>query len=120
MSETASPPTMDDVKQAISDAIDAFNSNRYDILQAAFKEGGRTEVDSLNQEYDTLRDAYFELVNRELDENNGQYADLTQQASAATLRLTQVVAAFATASQVVNAMASVIDIVGRVIMILGL
>jgi len=52
------------------DSILLFNKHRYQILQKAFKAGGQDSVLKLEEQYDTLRDTYFGIIKRELDENN--------------------------------------------------
>ncbi len=71
----------DRLVQELSDSIRQFNLNRVPILKKAFQDLGDPGVAELEKEYDSLRDAYFEVVRRQLDVNNQRYAELAGAAS---------------------------------------
>jgi hypothetical protein len=110
---------LDQLKQSLSDAIDAFTSNRFKILQQAMNDGGQADVDKVLSEYDTLRDGYFQLIKTQLDENNAQYDVLTKQAKAETKSLQSDIENLSAVTTVIDDLTTVVNLVGRIIMVLG-
>ncbi|NWJ52094.1 MAG: hypothetical protein HXX14_14660 [Bacteroidetes bacterium] len=107
------------LKITLGQVIAEFSNNRAKILQSAFNNGGEAEVDKLEQEYDVLRDAYFEILKRQLDKNNHLYEQLTSSAIAETDRLKDSVQQMNNINEIISLTTSVINLVGRVILVLG-
>ncbi|PYF74863.1 hypothetical protein [Pedobacter nutrimenti] len=108
-----------ELKKSLSAAIAQFNSKRSQLLQAAFQSGGQDAVEKLEQEYDVLRDAYFEILQRELDENNHLYKQLTDQAKTEADNLTKSIKQLNNINDIINLATSVINLVGRILIVLG-
>lgn len=104
----------------LSQTIGEFNNKRSEILQLAYKEGGREAVDRLVNEYDVLRDAYFEIVRRQLDINNHQYEQLINAANYETEKLRRSVSQLRSAIEIINLSGVVINILGRILIVLGI
>lgn len=111
--------TSDQLQQALSDAIDLFARNRFAILQDAVKQGGEAEVNQVLTEYDALRDAYYQLLRTQLDQNNAQYDTLTKQAKAETTSLKSTIKDLGEITAIIGALTTVVNTVGRVLMVLG-
>lgn len=108
------------LKITLSQAIGSFNNQRAEILERAFNEGGRPAVTKLVQEYDALRDAYFEILRRELDDNNHLYERLITAAKDETENLKESVRQLDNINDIINLTTSVINLVGRVLIVLGI
>lgn len=108
------------LKITISQAIGEFNNKRAAILQLAFNNGGQDAVKKVEQEYDALRDAYFEILRRQLDKNNHLYEQLISAANKETENLRASVAQLNNINSIIDLATSVINLVGRVILVLGL
>lgn len=67
------------LKQELKLALEAFDNNRYDLLKAAHLNGGRAAADQLQAEYDQLRNAYFELMKKQLAQHSASYQRLMQE-----------------------------------------
>lgn len=108
------------LKAALSQAIAGFNNKRSEILQAAFSNGGQESVNKIEQEYDALRDAYFELLKRELDKNNHLYERLISAASTETGKLGKSVEQISNINNIIDLTTSVVNLLGRIIIVLGI
>lgn len=104
----------------LSQTIGEFNNKRSEILQLAFKEGGHDAVNRVVNEYDVLRDAYFEIVRRQLDRNNHQYEQLINAANYETEKLRRSVSQLRSAIEIINLSGVVISLIGRILIILGI
>ncbi|MCA0229176.1 MAG: hypothetical protein LCH91_01850 [Bacteroidetes bacterium] len=108
------------LKNSLSTTISEFNKRRFQILQKAFQDGGQDEVLKLEEEYDALRDAYFEILKRELDENNHLYAKLLKAANDETENLTQSIKQLNNINDIIKLTTAVINLVGRILIVLGI
>lgn len=104
----------------LSQTIGEFNNKRSEILQLAYKEGGREAVDKVINEHNVLRDAYFEIVRRQLDRNNHQYEQLINAANYETEKLRRSVSQLRSAIEIINLSGVVISLIGRILIILGI
>ncbi len=104
----------------IAQAITDFNNNRFQILQLAFQNGGQNEVTRLEQEYDALRDAYFEIIQAQLDKNNHLYDQLTTATNTETDKLKTSIAQLNNINNIINLLTSVVNLIGRSIITLGI
>jgi len=104
----------------LSQTIGEFNSKRSEILQLAYKEGGHEAVNRVVNEYDVLRDAYFEIVRRQLDRNNHQYEQLINIANSETEKLRRSVSQLRSAIEIINLSGVVISLIGRILIVLGI
>lgn len=112
--------TPEDLQRQVMRAIEAYNRRRFDVLRLAMEEDGPERVDELESEYDALRDAYFELIRTELDQNNHRYQQITDQAAATASAIEQSVATLASTAAVLNTIASTVNLLGRVLVVLGI
>jgi hypothetical protein len=109
----------EDIERQLSAAIRAYNNNRAQILLKAFDEGGQPLVQQLEAEYDALRDAYFTLLKKQLDQNNHRYEELTIDLRKEAERLEKDIDRLESTASIMNTIASVINLVGRVLIVLG-
>ncbi|MEO8532375.1 MAG: hypothetical protein ABI441_01425 [Flavobacterium sp.] len=110
----------EELKKSLSEAISEFNNKRTQLLQAAFQEGGEPALDKLVEEYDALRDAYFEILKRELDKNNPRYIQLTTATKAEADNLAKSLKKINNVNEIIDLTTSVINLVGRVLIVLGI
>ncbi|MEW5677179.1 hypothetical protein ABGT15_12770 [Flavobacterium enshiense] len=108
------------LKLALSQAIGEFNNHRSEIIDLAYQNGGQTAVKKIENEYDALRDAYFEILKRELDKNNHLYEELVNVANSETERLKASLKQLNNINDIIKLTTSVINMVGRVLIVLGL
>ncbi|AGY54564.1 hypothetical protein BRDCF_p1937 [Bacteroidales bacterium CF] len=104
----------------LSQTIGEFNNKRSEILQLAYKEGGREAVDKVINEHNVLRDAYFEIVRRQLDRNNYQYEQLINIANSETEKLRRSVSQLRSVGEIITLSGVVINLLGRILIILGI
>lgn len=107
------------LKFTLSQAIGEFNNNRAAILQLANTNGGQVAVHKVEQEYDALRDAYFEILKRQLDKNNYLYDQLTTSANNETEKLRASLNQLNNINDIINLSTTVINLVGRILIVLG-
>lgn len=107
------------LKTTLVQAISEFNSKRAEILQLAFDQGGRPAVTKLEQEYDALRDAYFEICKQQLDKNNHLYVQLINTATDETDKLRNTIQSLTNINDITNSLTIVVNIIGRLIIVLG-
>lgn len=110
----------EELKKSLSEAITQFNNRRTQLLQDAFTEGGEPALDKLVEEYDALRDAYFEILKRELDQNNPRYTQLTTATKAEADNLAKSLKKLNNVNEILALTTSVINLVGRVLIVLAL
>jgi len=108
------------LKLTLSQAIGEFNSNRAAILLLAHKAGGQAAVIKVEQEYDALRDAYFEILRRQLDKNNHLYERLITAANSETEKLKASINQLNNINDITNLATAVINLVGRSLTVLGI
>ena len=108
------------LKKQLSEAIAEFNKHRARILIAAQTSGGQEAVRKVEEEYDALRDAYYELIKRELDQNNHLYEQLISAANSETVKLKETIANLEDINTLINLTTSVFNLVGRIIIVLGI
>ncbi|PZU88630.1 MAG: hypothetical protein DI529_05380 [Chryseobacterium sp.] len=114
------PVTELELKKSLSTAISQFNAKRSQLLQEAFQSGGQDAVQKIEQEYDTLRDAYYEILQRQLDENHHLYTQLISAAKTEADELTKSVKQLNNINEIINLATEVINLVGRVLIVLAL
>lgn len=107
------------LKLTLSQAIGEFNSNRSAILQLAYTNGGQSAVNKLEQEYDALRDSYFEILRHQLDKNNHQYEQLINAANSETDKLRASINQLNNINDIISSATAVINLVGRILIVLG-
>lgn len=118
---TRNPRTREDeLKKCLANAIEAFNKNRVPILKKAFEEGGDDAVAQLEREYDSLRDAYFEILQRQLDRNHHRYDELTMAVISEAQSLEKAITSFEEVVNVIKLFGKTISLIGQVVIILGL
>lgn len=108
------------LKLALSQAIDEFNNNRASILKLAFDSGGQNAVTKAEQEYDKLRDTYFEILRKQLDKNNHLYEELIAAANSKTEKLIASVNQLNNINEIINLITAVTKLVGRIIINLAI
>jgi len=108
------------LKLTLSQAIGEFNSNRAAILLLAHTTGGQAAVIKVEQEYDALRDAYFEILRRQLDKNNHLYEQLITAANSETEKLKASINQLNNINDITNLATAVINLVGRSLIVLGI
>ncbi|MGO4770690.1 hypothetical protein ACEN2I_03430 [Flavobacterium sp. W22_SRS_FK3] len=109
-----------ELKKSLSAAISQFNSKRSQLLQTAYQAGGEAAVEKLEEEYDALRDSYFKILQRELDENNHRYIQLTTVAKEEADNLTKSLKKLNNVNEIVDLTTSVINLVGRILIVLAI
>lgn len=112
--------TPEELQVQIMNAIAAYNQHRAQILQDALNHGGAPLVEQLEGEYEALRDAYFELIRRQLDRNNHRYDQLTQEAASTASAIEQSVTSLANTTQILNTIAGAVNLIGRILIVLGI
>lgn len=108
------------LKASLNNAITAFNSNRAKILQLAFNAGGQEAVSGLEQKYDDLRQAYFDILKKQLNQNNAQYLQLITSANSEAAKLTTSINQLNNINDIINLVTSVVSLAGTVISVLGI
>lgn len=108
------------LKKALSQAIGEFNNNRVSILQLAFDSGDLKAVTKIEQEYDALRSAYFEILRRQLDKNNYMYEELITAANSETENLRASVNQLNNINEIINLTTTVVNLVGRILIMLAI
>jgi hypothetical protein len=118
---TRNPRTREDeLEKCLVNAIEVFNKNRVPILKKAFEEGGDVAVAKLEREYDSLRDAYFEILQRQLDRNHYRYNELKTAVISETRSLEKAITSLEKIENVTKLFEKVISLVGQAVIILGL
>jgi methionine synthase II (cobalamin-independent) len=107
-------------KIALSHAIGEFNNNRTSILKLAFESGDLNDVEMIEQEYDALRSAYFEILRRQLDKNNHLYVGLISAANTETERLRESIYQLNNINDIINLTTAVVNLVGRLLIMVAI
>ncbi|MDR0801392.1 hypothetical protein [Fluviicola sp.] len=103
------------LKTVLSETIRDFNSNRTSILKLAFDSGGQAAVTKVEQGYDALRNAYSEILRRQLDKNNHRYEELVTAANSETEKLKASINQLNNINDITNLMTAVVKFIGRII-----
>jgi len=114
------PSPDEQLKVKLAKSIESFNKQRVDILRRAFDQGGDPEVEQLLEEQDALRDAYFEILQRQLDSNNARYVELVGKADKATQNLQNSIDTFDRVNAIIDKISSVVTAVGKALIVLGI
>ena len=109
----------DELKNSLSAAISQYNAKRTQLLQAALQSGGQDAVQALEDKYDALRNAYNEILQKELDENNAQYEQLTSAAATEVDKLKESVQQLNNINDTISLVTSVLNLVARVMTVLA-
>jgi hypothetical protein len=114
----------DDLKLQLLDDLNAvltaYESQRAPLLQAALNEGGMQQVQQLESEYSAIQSAFFELLNRSLAANGGQYTDLMNQTIEVTKAIKGKINQLQGIADLINNIAGAVNLVGRIIVLFGL
>jgi uncharacterized phage infection (PIP) family protein YhgE len=112
-------PTKTSTLESIDAALVKYESSRAAILEKAFKEGGAAKVTQLEDEYQALQDAYFELLNRNLAANSAKFPDLLKQTIDATKQINSSIDSLNSVTSVLNSITKTVNLVGRIILLFG-
>ena len=107
-----------ELQKGTRSAILAYNMNRAQIVQAAFKEGGPEAVAQLEDEFAALCNADFSLARAALNANHRQYRHLLSEAAANCDLLHQSLIALDSAAEVLDLMGKTVTILGRLLVML--
>lgn len=107
------------LKIKLSQAIGDFNNNRTAILKLAFDSGDQKAVVNVEREYDALRNAYFEILRRQLDQNNHLYEELMAAANSETEKLRTSLNQLNNINSIINSATTVVNLVGRILIMLA-
>jgi hypothetical protein len=111
---------LENLKSSLSNTMSSYERNRAQILKKAFDEGGDNVVSALEKEYQTMRDAYFELLRKELDANNHNYDELLDNTNLEAENLKNSVDNLASINQIIQNATNLISSIGRIIITLGI
>jgi hypothetical protein len=106
------PSPNPDLQQRLEAALDAFRSNLGRLLQAASSDEQRS---SLLDQYDGLRDGYFEFLRASLQDNAAGYNRAADAASAAAASFTAAAGRMSDVAAVINDAASIVSLIGRLL-----
>ncbi len=109
-----------ELKQSLAAAIAAFNSNRRTILEDAFKSDDPNLLTQLEEEYDTMRSAYMEILRRQLDQNHHLYESLITSAITQTEKLHKSIRQLNNVNSILQLITQTINTLGRVLITLGI
>lgn len=113
------PANQETVAANLAAAITAFDRKRANIIAAAFADGGADRVAEVLKEYTALRDAAFELNRAQLDANNADYKELMTQCDTETDALKATIKRLQSIADVMDTLTKVINLVGRILIVLG-
>ena len=116
MTDEKKVATLDELTQALQ----SYETNRVELLDRAFKEGGSAPVTALEDEYQALQNAYYDLLNRDLITNSAKYPSLMDETIAATKAIQKSIDSLEKISNVLSAMAKTVSLVGRVLVLFGI
>lgn len=111
---------LDNLKKSLLQAIDLFREEKRDLLNLAFTKGGQAAVQKVEEEYDALISSYFEILRRQLDENNSLYKKLVGDADQAAKALEKDIKKLKDIESIINLSASAVGLVGRLLIVLGI
>jgi hypothetical protein len=116
-------PQSKTIKENTLESIDAslvkYETRRAAILEKAFQEGGGDKVKELEDEYQALQDAYFELLNRQLAANSAKFPDLMKQAVDATKQINASVDSLNNVTSILSSITKTVNLIGRVLILFG-
>lgn len=104
----------------LNGVLTAYELQRAPLLQMAMNEGGMQRVQELESEYNAIQSAYFELLNRALAANGGQYTDLMNQTIQLTKDIKGKINQLQGIADLINNIAGAVNLVGRIIVLFGL
>ena len=107
------------LKAALNQAITDFNNSRSKILKLAFNEGGQEAVTNLENQYDALRNAYFDLLKKQLDKNNDQYEKLVVSTREEAEKLTVSIQKLNQINDIIQLVTSVFDLAETILKVLA-
>ncbi|QQT56170.1 hypothetical protein I6I98_13265 [Sphingobacterium multivorum] len=108
------------LKITLSQTIASFNNNRAAILRLALNNGGDEAIEKVENEYDTLRSAYFEILRNELDANHHLYEQLITATNSETERLKKSVLSLNNINEIIKLTTEVINLIGRILIVLAI
>jgi hypothetical protein len=108
-----------ELAEQLKAAINDFDKKRSRIISDAFTTGGADKVNEVLTEYSALRDAAFEVNQAQLDANNADYAQVITDCKAAVEALKADIAALAGVAKILQSIASIVRLVGRALIVLG-
>lgn len=122
MTATAPRPDLTDqeLKTALDTAINAFETNRRDIMLEAVQSGDVDVVLRVQNEYQNLLAARYELIRRALDRNSATYEQLKADALKATDDAVAAIKALTSLNDIITTMAKVVSAVATIITVFGL
>ncbi len=107
-------------KMALSQAITDFNTSRLKILQLVFEAGGQEAVTKIEQQYDALRNTYFEILKKQLDKNNDQYGKLIKAAQEESEKLKASIQDLNQINDIIKLVGSVFDLAETILKVLAI
>jgi hypothetical protein len=102
------------LKQALSEAINGFNNKRAAILQLANTNGGQDAITNAEEQFDALRNAYFQILQKQLDNNNADYQQLITAANTETDKLNNSITQLNNINDIIELTTAVASLVGRI------
>jgi hypothetical protein len=112
-------PRQAELATAMQAALDTYDSQRATLLERAFAEGGADTVSKLEDEHQALRDALFELMNRQLVANSAQFPNLIADTLAATKAITSSINSLSAIANVLGNITQAINLAGRLVVLFG-
>lgn len=112
--------TLLELTDALTEIIESFNRSKTAILKAAFDQGGDDEVNDLLEALDDIRNARSRLILRKLDTTAAGFEALTKEAKVETAKFNESIQHLKAASDIIGTAASVINILGRILIRFGL
>jgi hypothetical protein len=113
------PNPIDILRDSIASALTAFASNRTRLLQEAYDNGSLSAVNELTEEYNMLLAADYELIGRQLQENDPAYVALTDDGIALAKDLEATIKQVGQYAATLTKISKAIDLIGRIIIKLG-
>lgn len=107
------------IKEDLNQAIADFTKNMVKIKKLAYAQGGQVAVEKVDTYYEDLRNKYFTILKKELDQNNAQYQALMKSVNSETEKLRSSINQLNNINDIMNLVTSVIDLAGKVISVLG-
>ncbi|HYD37755.1 MAG TPA: hypothetical protein VEA60_09090 [Allosphingosinicella sp.] len=105
---------------SITTAIQRINLRKAAILQRALDEGGPDLVMEVLDQIQELRDARFELIQRNLDTDNDEYQALAAAAKREAEAIGEDIEALESVAKVLGTIANVVNFMGRIFIRFGI
>jgi len=105
---------------SITTAIQRINLRKATILQRALDEGGPDLVIEVLDQIQDLRDARFELIQRDLDTNNDGYQALAAAAKREAEAIGEDIEELESVAKVLGTVAKVVNFLGRILIRFGI